>query len=212
MKTIIFDMDGTMVNNMMVHHQAWQVTLNELGLDWDLEKIRQEIHGVNVEILKRLFGDRFNDSERAQISFEKEERYRQIYKPHLKLIDGLDIYLDQLRERQIPLAVGSAAPPGNVNFVLDNLKLRERFEHVLHSESVSKGKPHPEIYLRLSELLGHHPSDCVVFEDSPTGAKAASNAGCPCVVITTTHEKSEFDGITGIIKFIEDYSNPKELI
>ena len=206
MKAIIFDMDGTMVDNMMIHHKAWQETLLELGLDWDLEKIRQEVHGVNVEILKRLFGSRFNSEERETISFEKEERYRQIYKPDLKLIKGLTTFLDQLSKKGIPLAVGSAAPPGNVDFVLDNLKLRDKFLYVLHSDSVSQGKPHPEIYLKLSALLGYEPKDIVVFEDSPTGAKAASEAGCPCVVITTTHTAHEFEGISGIVRFIEDYS------
>jgi len=205
MKAVIFDMDGTMVDNMMVHHRAWQQKLKSLGLDWDIEKIRQEVHGVNVEILTRLFGDRFTPEERAQISFEKEETYREIYKPELKLIKGLKHFLDNLASKQIPLVIGSAAPPGNVNFVIDNLNLRERFQHVLHSESVVHGKPHPEIYLKLAALLELDPKDCIVFEDSPTGALAAANAGCPCVIITTTHTQKEFEGISGIIKFINDY-------
>ena len=61
---LIFDMDGTMVDNMMAHHEAWQRKLSSLGMDMELEQVRREIHGVNEEILLRLFGDRFNDEER----------------------------------------------------------------------------------------------------------------------------------------------------
>ena len=59
MKGIIFDMDGTMVDNMMTHHRAWQRKLASLGLEMPLEEVREKVHGVNTEILERLFGDRF---------------------------------------------------------------------------------------------------------------------------------------------------------
>ena len=86
-KGFIFDMDGTMIDNMMVHHRAWQQKLREYGIDWSLEEVHAKVHGVNVELLERLFGDRFTLAERIQISKEKEAAYRTIYQPELKLID-----------------------------------------------------------------------------------------------------------------------------
>ncbi len=206
MKGIIFDLDGTMVDNMMVHHHAWQRKLRQLGLDLPVEEVMTKVHGVNEEILERLFGDRFSEQERKQHSLEKEEEYRRIFKGDLKLINGLPQFLDELTLQKIPLAIGSAAPPENVDFVLDNLEIRTYFNVILHARDVNIGKPNPEIYLKVAKLLGLSATDCLVFEDSPTGAEAASRAGCPLIIVTTTHKESEFSKYPNILKFISDYS------
>ena len=204
-KAVIFDMDGTMVDNMMVHHRAWQRKLAQLGLEMELDQVRQEIHGVNKQILKRLFGDRFTDEDRERIAWEKEEEYRKIFRDELKLIEGLDGFLKVLTTERYPLAIGSAAPVENVDFVLDELQIRDLFRVVKHAGDVVKGKPDPEIYLKVAEDLGVLPQHCVVFEDTPAGAKAASAAGCRVVVILNTHEQPEFDEITRIVRFIRNY-------
>lgn len=206
MKAIIFDMDGTMIDNMMIHHRAWHRKLNSLGLEMSLEEVMEKVHGVNTEILERLFGDRFTPEERVQISREKEAAYREIYRPELKLIPGLTDFLQELAASDLQMAVASAAPPENVDFVMDNLSLRHHFPVILHSDSVENGKPHPEIYQKTAKRLGVLPSECVVFEDSPVGATAAARAGCSVVVVTTTHEKAEFAHIPQVKGFIDDFS------
>ena len=207
MKGIIFDLDGTMVDNMMVHHRAWQQKLRHMGLDLPLEEVMQKVHGVNEEILERLFGDKYTPQERRQHSLEKEQEYRKIFKNDLKLIEGLPSFLENLKSSNIPLAIGSAAPPENVNFVLDNLDIRKYFDVVLHARDVSIGKPNPEIYLKVSDQLGFDPKDCIVFEDSPTGAEAASRAESPMVIVTTTHSEEEFSQFNNVLMFIENYEN-----
>jgi beta-phosphoglucomutase len=206
MKGVIFDLDGTIVDNMMVHHRAWQRKLKQLGLDLELSEVMQKVLGVDEEILESIFGDQFTAAERKQHSFEKEEEYRRIFKDDLKLITGLPALLDQLKENFIPLAIGSAAPPENVNFVLDNLNLRNYFDVVLHARDVTVGKPNPEIYLKAADKLGLKIEDCFIFEDSPVGAEAAQRAGSHTLIITTTHSKSEFTQFPNVVKFIKDYS------
>jgi beta-phosphoglucomutase family hydrolase len=206
MQAVIFDMDGTMINNMMVHHRAWQQKLAEFGLEMTIEEVMEKVHGINEEILERLFGDRFTPEERRQISREKEAAYREIFRPDLRLIDGLEELLDEFSEAGVKMAVASAAPPENVDFVLDHLSLRHYFATILHSKSVEKGKPNPEIYLKTAAQLGVDPAACLVFEDSPVGATAASRAGCRVAVITTTHSADEFADILNIATFIDDYS------
>ena len=93
-----------------------------------------------------------------------------------------------------------------MDFVLDELDLRDYFTGVLQAEDVSEGKPHPEIYLKAAALTGSDPADCIVYEDSPTGALAASRAGSKIIVLTTTHTRKEFEGIDGIDKFISDFT------
>lgn len=195
-----------MIDNMMVHHRAWQKKLAEYGMELSLEEVMEKVHGINEEILERLFADRFTPEERRQISAEKEAAYREIFLPELKLIDGLDAFLKELVTADITMAVASAAPPENVDFVLDNLNLRDYFATILHSRSVENGKPHPEIYLKTAEQLNVPPAQCLVFEDSPVGATAASRAGCGVVVVTTTHTATEFAQIPNIRAYIEDFS------
>ena len=205
MRGIIFDLDGTMVDNMMIHHKAWQRKLHALGLELTLEEVMDQIHGINEEIIKRIFGDRFNDQERAQISWEKEAAYREIFKDQLQLIAGLPEFLVHLSQQSLPMAIGTAAPPENVDFVLDSLNIRSYFDSVLHSKNVSNGKPDPEIFLSCSQHMGIPIEDCVVFEDSLVGAQTALNAGCPAVIVTTTHKQEEFAHFPHIIKFINNY-------
>lgn len=205
MRGLIFDLDGTMVDNMMVHHRAWQSKLKELGLSLSLSEVKEKVHGINEEILERLFGDRFSLGERRKISAEKEEAYRRIFLDRLELIPGLDRFLKESRPPGLPLAIASAAPPENVNFVVDNLDIRRFFSAILSAADVEKGKPDPEIYLKTADQLSLDPKDCLVFEDSPTGAISASSAGCPLVIVTTTHEESDFNDIPGITRFIKNY-------
>lgn len=206
MQAIIFDMDGTMVDNMMIHHRAWKNKLGEYGLEMTLEEVKEKIHGINVEILERLFGDRFTPEERRRISDEKEAAYREICRPNLRLLPGLEVLLEELSEGKVPLAVATASPPENVDFVLDHLGVRDFFEVVLHAGSVQNGKPDPEIYLKTADRLGVDAERCLVFEDSPVGALAASRAGCKVLVVTTTHGADEFDQIDGVEGFIEDFT------
>lgn len=208
----IFDMDGTMVDNMMVHHRAWQASLKKLGTDWPIEKVMQEIHGVNEEILHRLYGDRFTRAERLAISDEKEKAYREIFLPELKLISGLPHFLDGLAAAKIPMAIGTAAPPENANFLLDNLPIRKYFKAIYHAGDVKKGKPDPEVFLLGTEALGMVPENCIVFEDSITGAAAAKNAGCAAIIVTTTHKEAEFAQFDHILGFVTDFEKMEELL
>lgn len=206
MKGIIFDLDGTMVDNMMVHHRAWQKKLASLGLDLDLETVRREIHGVNEEIIARIFGDRFSPEERRRISAEKELEYRTIFRSSLQLVNGLPQLLEAFSEAGIPMAVGTAAPIENVDFVLDGLGIRHYFRAVLHAGHVSRGKPDPEIFRKAVDAMGVKPEECLVFEDSPAGAETALRLGSKAIIVTTTHQREEFRDFSNVVGFIKDYS------
>ncbi len=201
----IFDMDGTMVDNMMVHHRAWQRKLAALGLELSLEEVRLQIHGINEEIIERLFGDRFTPEERHRIAWEKEAEYRDIFLSELSLVPGLPAFLQDAAARGIPMGIGTAAPPENVHFVLENLNLYPFFGAVVDASMVRRGKPEPEVFLRVAEGLGVTPEQCIVFEDSPTGAEAARRAGMAAVIITTTHPAEEFAGFKHVWRTIPDF-------
>ncbi len=206
MKAIIFDMDGTMFDNMMVHHRAWQKKLQEYDIHLTIEEVKAKIHGVNVEIIEREFPGRFTDDEKVELANGKEATYREIYAPEIELLPGLAELFHELKRRNIPMGVGSAAPPENVEFVLNTLDLWHYFDAIKHADDVQKGKPNPEVFLKVAEELGIDPSECVIFEDTPTGAKAAENAGAKVILVTTTHPKEEFETGYNITRFISDFT------
>jgi len=199
-------MDGTMIDNMMVHHRAWQIKLSELGLEMSIEEVKEKIHGVNEEILERIFGTRLTAEERKRHAAEKEAAYRDIFLPELKLLYGIQEFLDYLHGQSIPMAIGTAAPSENVEFVIDNLALADYFRGIFHSGHVTRGKPDPQIFELAAESMGLNPDECIIFEDSVTGAEASSRAGSKSIIITTTHAKEEFSRFDNILAFIEGFT------
>lgn len=203
---IIFDLDGTMINNMAVHHRAWQMTLEKYGLPMTFEEVKQKVHGVNEQILEKLFGESLTSKQRREIALEKEETYRRTFASELALIPGLKRMLGQLIGEKIPIAIASASPPENIDFILDGLSLRPVFRHVFHAGSVRRGKPDPEVFLLAATALGLEPEVCLVFEDSVTGAKASARAGMQSIILTTSHSEIEFSAVDNILEFIPDYT------
>ena len=190
---------------MMIHHRAWQRKLAELGLDLSIDEVKEQIHGINEEILERIFGDRFTVEERRRISYEKEAAYREIFLPELRLVPGLQGFLEKAKAAGISMAIGTAAPTENVDFVMDNLNLRPYFTGVFDAKDVTKGKPDPEIFHVAAAAMGLSTFDCLIFEDSLTGAEAARRACAKAVIVTTTHRREEFAHFEHIIRFVSDF-------
>jgi HAD superfamily hydrolase (TIGR01509 family) len=207
-KAFIFDLNGTMINDMEFHTRAWRYLLNnDLGGHFTWDEVKQQMYGKNPEVLVRMFGpDRFTMDEMVALSFEKEKRYQQEYLHQLALLPGLNDFLEAAYQKGIPMAIGSAAIPFNINFVLDNLKIRHYFKAIVSADDVVLSKPHPETYLKVAEQLNIAPGDCLVFEDVPKGAEAALNAGMKTVILTTTHHKDEFTQLPNLLHFSDDFT------
>jgi beta-phosphoglucomutase len=204
-KGYIFDMDGTMIDNMMVHHKAWQIILAENGLELSIEEVQRTIHGKNEEILNRLFGNHFTPAQCKKIAWEKEARYREVFKGKVQLIDGLPEFLASAHQRGIPMSIGTAAPAENVEFVMDALQFGHFFKGVFHAGMVKKGKPDPEVFQLAAQSMGLLPRDCLVFEDSPTGVHTALNAGCDAIVVLSSHTKAEFAQFPNVVAYVQSF-------
>jgi beta-phosphoglucomutase family hydrolase len=210
MKAFLFDLNGTMIHDMDYHTRAWQRLFNEeLGGQFTYDEVKPQMYGKNQEVLVRMFGpERFTEAEMERLSRQKEERYQAEYRPHLQLLPGLLAFLQAAKERGIPVAIGSAAIPFNIDFVLDGLDIRQYVQAVVSADDVQLSKPHPETFLKAAAALGVAPKDCVVFEDVPKGAEAARNAGMSCVILTTTHQEAEFDYLDNVLHFAADFRDP----
>ncbi len=206
-KAFIFDMDGTIIDNMMVHHRAWQQLLGELGYSWTLEEIKARVWGKNEEIFERLFPGKFSQEQVAELTQRKERRYVEIYRPDIVMLAGLERLLGDARSRGVRLGIATAAPRICVDFVRDALSLENYFDTIVDAQQVSRGKPHPEGFLRAAECLGVSPHECVVFEDAPVGVEAAQAAGMKTYVVLTTHTQEEFSRFDNVQGFIRDFES-----
>jgi len=204
-KAFLFDLNGTMINDMEYHIKAWHRILNDLGADISMERMKAECYGKNDEILERICPGRFTPEQKAKMSMEKEMQYQKEFRPSLKLIKGLDGFLDRSEKAGIKMAIGSAAIMFNVDFVIDGLSIRHYFDALISADNVAKSKPDPETWLTCARELSVAPTECLVFEDSPKGVESAQNAGMDCVVITTMHEPEDFKQYSNVIRFIEDF-------
>ncbi len=207
-KAFIFDMNGTMIDDMAYHAKGWyNILTDDLGATLTFEEVSREMYGKNSEVMERVFGKgKFTVEEMDFWSIEKEKRYQAAYLPQLALIEGLDVFFDAAYDAKIPMSIGSAAIPFNINFVLDNLHLHKYFKAIVSADDVAISKPHPETFTKAAELMGVAPAHCIVFEDAPKGVEAAQNAGMQCVVLTTMHEAEEFSKYNNIISFIKNYT------
>lgn len=203
-KAFLFDLNGTMVNDMPFHISAWQKIFHKHGAMFSLERSKLECYGKNEEIFDRIFPGRFTDAEKSDMGYNKEVEYQKAFRPHLKLIDGLNGFLKDANDGGIKMGIGSAAIMFNINFVIDGLNIRNYFDAIVSADNVTTSKPHPETFLKGAALLNINPEDCIVFEDSPKGVEAASRAGMKSVLLTTMHTKEEFND-DNIICFIENY-------
>ncbi|UKT65697.1 HAD family hydrolase [Pedobacter mucosus] len=209
-KAFLFDLNGTMIDDMNFHNHAWHnILTKDLGAEISFEAVKKEMYGKNKDLLERVFGiGHFSQERIDQISIEKEKRYQAVYKEHLALIPGLANFLNKAKQANIFMAIGSAAIPFNINFVLDNLNIRSYFKAIVSAEDVENSKPDPETFTKGAELLGVKFNECIVFEDAPKGVEAAKNAGMKCIALTTMHTAEEFDAYDNIIGFVKDYNDP----
>lgn len=186
-QALIFDMDGVIVDSNPLHVKAWEVYNLKFGLPMD-ETMQDRMFGKrNDELVRDFFGSHLTEEEVYAHGAAKEAVYREMMRARLaeSLVPGIREFLIQYGE--MPKGIGTNAERANVEFVLDEANLRRFFSAIVDGEQVTHAKPHPEVYLKVAELLGTAPANCVVFEDSRAGVEAGIAAGMRVVGISTTH-------------------------
>lgn len=204
---VIFDIDGTMVNNTSYHRQAWFDLCKCYDIQMNHQSYHEKIHArSNDQIVSNLFGPAVDQAFIRKIEIEKESLYRRTFRPVMKETPGLTALLESLAEKNIPCAAASNSPKENVDFVLDELKIRDYFQAVTYRDLVTVGKPDPELFLKAAEGMNMAPERCLVFEDSASGFKAARAAGMPYVVITFGGDPHELTEAHDAAAIYEDFS------
>lgn len=191
---IIFDMDGVIVNNHQFHLKSWLQFFDQHKVPMTEEEYKQKVNGRTMEeILTTFINPDLSKKELRALGEEKEAVYRDIYRPYIKPVDGLPEFLEELKVRHVPRAVATSAPPVNVDFTMEYTKLRPFFPTIVDDTMVTKGKPHPEVYLTAAKKLEMPPERCIVFEDAILGIQAGKNAGMKVIGVATTHTRKELE-------------------
>ncbi len=200
---VIFDMDGVLVDTGWAHRQAWHDLAGKEGLEMSDEFFRRTFGMQNAAILPMLRPG-ISAEELERLSDWKEQHYRDLMKEHLELAPGAEGLLKDLKRYGFRLAIGSSAPPENLNLFWDRLSLAKWFEARVTKEEITRSKPAPETFLRAAEKIRLAPACCAVVEDAVPGVQAAKAAGMPVVAVTTTRAREDLTQADRIVDSLSE--------
>ena len=206
LKGLLFDMDGTLVDNLAYHFMAFDAYAKREGFTL-VEPVTLKINGMHSnDIFPMILGEEVvAEYGLDRLNREKEEVYRDMYRPHIKPIAGLIELLREAKKVGVKCAIGSSGCRENVEMIIEELGIADLIDGSISGSDVTHGKPHPEIFTKAHELLGLKAEECVVVEDAVNGIVAGIAAGCKCIAVTTT-ASAEVLSEAGASMCFEDYS------
>ncbi len=190
-KGVVYDLEGTLVDSIEAHKAATWKALKSVGItgsDADFEKYF--MGKSDLEGFEEICAERGVKADAAKLLSLKQEEYLNAFSQHVKRT-GLEELVPELKKKDIRQAVVSGITRKEVEVILDALKLREMLDAYIGVDDVARGKPAPDPYLKACEKLNLLPSGCIVFEDAPSGIKAAKATGCYAIGVTFTHSAGE---------------------
>lgn len=195
-KGFIFDLDGVIVDTAHYHYWAWKKAANRLGFDLTEEQ-NEELKGVSrVDSLKKILhwaGVDISEQQFEETLVTKNADYLSKVEAMTadEILPGVVNFLDTAKAKGISLALGSASK--NAPLILKRVGLYNYFSVIVDGNVVTKAKPDPEVFLEAAKGLYLNPGNCVVFEDSVAGIKAAKAAGSLAVGIGRSEILNEAD-------------------
>lgn len=186
---VVFDMDGLMFNTEDLYDQVGDVILGKRGQQFTRE-VKLAMMGLPGDKAFQVMIDRCKlDDSVEQLQDETEALFAEMLPREIRTMPGLLELLDRLEKKGIPKGIATSSHRRFATIALGQFDLETRFEFVLTAESVTKGKPHPEVYLLAAEKMKVAPQSVLVLEDTKTGSTAAAAAGTCVIAVPTDHSK-----------------------
>jgi beta-phosphoglucomutase len=185
-KGILWDMDGVLVDTNEFHYQAWSRTLALFQIPFSRELFHQGFGMKNWDMLSNLLGHPPEQALFGEINNQKEEIFRQVIHGQATSLPGTVESLRFLKSLGIPQAIASSAPQENIDFLVDELDIRDFFDAIVSADKMA-GKPAPDVFLASAKAIGVPPQHCLAIEDSVMGVSAAKLAGMTCLAVTNTN-------------------------
>lgn len=198
-RAVIFDLDGVLIDSTEAHYRAWQGVCRDLGFALEWELFLKTVGTSNDVTVRTIFGEDVLPERSVELANDKEIRYRREVKTGMVVIDGAVDLVERLHKAGWLLALGTSAPLGNVECVMEAFPAAALLPVKVNADMVSTGKPAPFLFLKAAEVLGVEPAACVVIEDSLAGLEAARRAGMASVGLTTTMTRAELAGYASAV-------------
>jgi HAD superfamily hydrolase (TIGR01509 family) len=205
MKALLFDLDGTLIDSMPHHQNAWVEWHARRGVVMDARQFFAGTAGrSNAEVLAEMFPQHSPD-EHVVMADAKEAIYREFAARSLELIPGAQEFVEAARAAGFKLAVCTASTPQNMALAFERHGIDGWVDTITSPADGLRGKPHPDIFLEAARRLNVAPADCVVFEDAPLGVEGARRAGMKAVALTTTLPAEDFLAYDNLIAVAADF-------
>ena len=185
-RAVCFDLDGLMFNTEDVFYVSADVLLQRRGMRMSRGAMDAMLGRRPIESLTAFRDYMGLNEEPADLLAESRVIFHELLKEHLKPMPGLFDLLNLIEAQGLPKGVATSSPRDYLENILGRFDLIPRFPLRLTAESVTHGKPNPEIYLKAAEQLGVRPEQMLVLEDSETGTRAAAAAGA--YIVSVPHE------------------------
>ena len=203
-KGIIFDMDGTIVDSLPYHYEAWKIFFNENKVENFSEKLNEYKGGGTLDLMRAVYGNQYSKKELKKMSEDKEKIFRKIYKGEIKQILGFKKFLDELKSKDIMVGLASNAIRKNVSMIINELEIYDYFDSIICGDEVINGKPNPEMFNETIDRFNINKDECLIFEDSLEGVLAAKNSGVKVIGITSSSSNKVLKD-AGCVMSISDY-------
>ncbi|MBK1789830.1 HAD family hydrolase [Persicirhabdus sediminis] len=180
---VIFDLDGTLVDSMPAHFEAWCVALDSFGAyNVFAEDVFYAMGGRPTrDIVRDLNGECDVHLDAEAVGAAKRKAFMgnlDRIKPITEVIE----FAKHVRGK-LPMAVATGGSRNVAEKTLKQVNISDLFDEVVTANDVKKGKPNPDIYFDVAERLGVKPERCLVFEDAPAGIEAALAAGMEVITV-----------------------------
>lgn len=186
---VIFDFDGTLVDTMPLHFEAYRRTFAEVGLELAPADFYANIGGTARETIPKFLRGRNCPRTVAELHARKQALAQELLASEELVVLATATLLPLFHQR-MPIALASSGSRSGIDVVLDRLAWRRYFDVVLTGEDVTRGKPAPEIFMRAAERLRVAPAACTVFEDTDDGVAAARAAGMAVFDVRRAHARA----------------------